>query len=136
MKFISTSSVRTPILLFALLILPASLLPSRGQSAEPAPLFESQPFPQWDAAPLSDQSRFYHLRLLRARLGPDEHGSALFRTMELVIPLAEREFWGRPDQMEALRGALDAEEIELLPGLVVKSGMGADGKPHRFRTAL
>ncbi|MBI3449740.1 MAG: energy transducer TonB [Acidobacteria bacterium] len=78
----------------------------------------------------------YHVRLLRALVAQAPTGSALFGTHEFVIPLSERERWGRADQSEALRAALGATRIETLPGLVIRSGNAADGDPHRFETAL
>jgi TonB family protein len=78
----------------------------------------------------------YHLRILRARMNSDPAGSALIGSHEFVIPLTERERWGRADQTAALRDALGAAEIESLPGLVVLSGSERDGAPHRFETAM
>ena len=75
----------------------------------------------------------YHVRLLRVRWDEGLPGSALFKPSEVVVPLAERELWGRPDQLGSLRRALGAGDIEALPGLIVQ---GEDDGPHWFRTAL
>jgi protein TonB len=88
------------------------------------------------AVPDLSEPRLYHLRFLRARLDSGIAGSALFDTHETIVPLSAREFWGRADQTEALREALDAKEIEPMPGVVVKNGASVEGGPHRFRTAL
>jgi TonB family protein len=81
-------------------------------------------------------TRLFHLRFLRARLKAADSGSALFKTSETIVPVSEREFWGRADQAEALREALAATQVEPLPGVVVKSGPAPDGGPHRFKAAL
>ena len=94
------------------------------------------PAPGRGASTDPSKNRLYHLRFLRARLGRDVAGSALFHTPEMVVPLSAREFWGRSDQTEALREALNAKEIEPMPGVVVRSGASFEGGPHRFRTAL
>lgn len=78
----------------------------------------------------------YHIRILRARLAASAAGSALFRTDEIIVPLSEREMWGRADQADAVREALGASAVEALPGLVVRDGPAADGGAHRFRTGL
>jgi TonB family protein len=78
----------------------------------------------------------YHVRLLRARWDEGTAGSALFKPDEIVVPLAEREPWGRPEQVESLRRSLGATAIEAIPGLVVRAGPAGDGEPHWFRTAL
>jgi TonB family protein len=84
----------------------------------------------------ADAEPTYHVRILRALMSPAPSGSALFGTREFVIPLSERERWGRADQSEALRLALGAARIEALPGVVIRSGSAEDGGPHRFETAL
>ena len=43
---------------------------------------------------------------------------------------------GRPEQIESLRAALGASDVESIPGLVVDGGPTAEGEPHWFRTAL
>ncbi len=78
----------------------------------------------------------YHVRLMRIRFGGGRAGSALFKPEELVVPLSEWEFWGQAAQIESLREALGATEIEPVPGLIVAEGATALGQPHRFRTAL
>jgi TonB family protein len=83
-----------------------------------------------------DRTASYHVRILRARLATSAAGSALFRSDEVIVPLSEREMWGRADQAEAVREALGASAVEALPGLVVREGPAADGGPHRFRAGL
>jgi TonB family protein len=88
------------------------------------------------STPVPAESLIFHLRFLRVRLDGEQAGSALFSTNETIVPLSEREFWGRADQTEALRQALHATDVEPLPGVVVGSGASAQGGAHRFKTAL
>jgi TonB family protein len=78
----------------------------------------------------------YHVRLMRARFGAGEAGSALFKPEEFVVPLSGRESWGSRAQVESLKRALGAEDIEPIPGLIVAAGPTESGEPHRLRTAL
>lgn len=85
---------------------------------------------------LSSEGQSYHIRLMRVRSGVNGAGSALFKPDDFVVPLTEQESWGSSSQIESLRRALGAEEIETIPGLVVAGGPTPAGEPHRFRTAL
>ena len=120
------SNMRT-IARLGILYLVFLVLPTRSPSGIAArdPVFPDLP-----------EIRLYHLRFLRVRLESGVAGSALFSTTETVVPLSAREFWGRSDQAEALREALDAKEIEPMPGVVVRNGASIEGGPHRFRIAL
>jgi len=124
------------VLLLVLLVLPARL-PSgvAARDGESGARPEGPALKNWAILDLSE-TRLYHLRFLRVRLESGPAGSALFHTSETIIPLSARELWGRADQAEALREALDAREIEPLPGVVVKNGASVEGGAHRFRTAL
>jgi TonB family protein len=78
----------------------------------------------------------YHLRLMRVQWDAGLDGSALFRPEALVVPSPDQETWGRPAQIESLREALGARDIEPVPGMVVGEGATEQGKSHFFRTAL
>jgi TonB family protein len=88
------------------------------------------------SGPPASAGNNYHVRLMRVRFDGGRAGSALFKPEELVVPLSEWESWGLAEQIESLREALGAIEIEPVPGLVVAEGATPLGQPHRFRTAL